>query len=319
MMSSSAFSISVVIPAFNVQDYIAEAIESVLKQDKRPDEVIIVNDGSTDGTRSVISNYEFDSIVRVIDTENRGLGPARNLGLENSSSEYIYFFDSDDVMSDGFVEVIASVVEANKKPDMIVFSGESFCEKGSEFSFAPPDYKRKIEGRFQSGPKLYRELLKYNSLVSSACLYVTRRDLWFKSGLRFKPVIHEDEEILLPLYFATGKCNSISNILFYRRVRANSIMTGGVTDKNVHGIKQTLKTLLCLRKEKSKLVLENYDLWLARTRNVLVAVFARSIQSGRLLPDSFMVRVLFQFISLRVLMSIVKQYLLAGKRLLAKI
>ena len=114
-MSSSVFSISVVIPAFNVQDYIAEAIESVLKQNKRPDEVIIVNDGSTDETRSIISNYEFDSIVRVIDTENRGLGPARNLGLENSSSEYIYFFDSDDVMSDGFVEVIASVVEANKK------------------------------------------------------------------------------------------------------------------------------------------------------------------------------------------------------------
>jgi glycosyltransferase involved in cell wall biosynthesis len=318
-MSSSVFSISVVIPAFNVQDYIAEAIESVLKQNKRPDEVIIVNDGSTDETRSIISNYEFDSIVRVIDIENCGLGPARNTGLENSSSEYVYFFDSDDVMADRFVEVIASVVEANKKPDMIVFSGESFCEKGSEFSFAPPDYKRKVEGKFKSGPKLYRELLKHNSMVSSAGLYVTRRDVWFKSGLRFKPVIHEDEDILLPLYFAVGRCNSIFDVLFYRRVRADSIMTSGVTYRNVQGIKQALKTLLCLRKNKPELVLENHDLWLTRTRSMLVAVFARSIQSGRLLPDYFMISVLFRFISLRVLMSIVKQYLLAGKRLLAKI
>lgn len=319
MISEAKTSIAVVIPSFNVQDYISEAIESVLRQDPRPNEVIIINDGSTDRTRSIISVYESDPIVKIVDSENRGLGPARNLGLEMASSEYVYFFDSDDVMADEFMVIITDAIQRYKKPEMIVFSGESFFDSAEQFAFSPADYKRKIEGFFRSGPEMYRKLDSNRSLFSSACLYVTRRDVWARSGLRFKPIVHEDEEILLSLYLSVNRCCCLNDVLFYRRIRSGSIMTGGVTERNAQGMIQVIRSLIGLKKEHPNLVREHHDLWLARTRYMLVVAFARSIQSGKLLPNSLVLSALFQVFSPRLLMSIAKQYALAGKRFLTRI
>lgn len=300
--------LSIVMPAYNVEAYIAEAIDSVVNQTLLPHELIIVNDGSTDNTRQVISKYEFNPIVKVIDTENRGLGPARNAGLEASSSDYVYFFDSDDVMSDEFVEVISKVISDNNYPDMIVFSGDAFSDKGHEFEFIPPDYKRKIRGFFEEGIQMYRELMRNQSLFSSACLYVTKRTVWLDSGLRFKPIVHEDEEILLPLFFSVNTCCSIKEVLFHRRVRVGSIMTGGVTYRNVQGMVEVLRSLLAFKDKNPKKVNANRDLWRKRTQEMLVTTFNRSIKSGHFLPNLLMISVFFKVCSLKVFLQISRQY-----------
>ncbi|MEQ3636216.1 MAG: glycosyltransferase family A protein [Thalassolituus sp.] len=313
-MSESVISISVIIPSFNVQDYISEAIESVLYQSAPPNEIIIINDGSTDDTRSVISQYECHDIVKVIDTENRGLGPARNTGLEMASSDYVYFFDSDDIMDEQFIKKITCYIEKNERPEMVVFSGESFCDDPEEISFKPPGYRRKIEGCFNSGSDLYRALFEGKSIFSSACLYITKKDVWERSGLKFKPIVHEDEDILLPLFLSVQKSCALREVFFYRRVRAGSIMTGGVTARNARGMLQVIKTLLALKEAQPQLVNENYDLWLFRTQSMLVAAFARSIQSGKLVPDPLVVRTLCQVWTLRTIFSISMQYALAFKK-----
>ncbi|MGC8121076.1 glycosyltransferase family 2 protein [Marinobacter sp. VGCF2001] len=307
-MLESEFSVAVVIPAYNVESYIGEAIESVLNQPLKPDEIIIVNDGSTDGTRRVIEKYESNPLVSVIDKENQGLGPARNTGLEASSSRYVYFFDSDDVMAENFMEVIFKVVSDYESPDLIVFSGHAFFDGGQDVGFTPLDYKRKVEACYETGPQLCRELMLNGSLFASACLYVSKRSVWLNSGLRFKPIVHEDEEVLLPLCFSVNRCCSITEVLFHRRVRAGSIMTERVTKRNVQGMVQVLTTLLCIREEKSNLVQPNIDLWRTRVQTMLLGTFAKSILSGLFFPNATMLKAFYKAFSLKLVFQVLWVY-----------
>lgn len=87
--------ISVVIPVYNGERYVGEAIQSVLDQDYRPVEVVVLNDGSTDGTADVVDN--FGDAIRHVYQENHGLGDARNKGVGASTGEYVAFLDADDV------------------------------------------------------------------------------------------------------------------------------------------------------------------------------------------------------------------------------
>jgi len=87
-------SVSVIIPAYNEENIIGRAIDSVLKQEAQADEIIVVDDGSVDNTSSVASNY--GSLVKVVKQKNKGLAAARNTGIMSSSSEYIAFLDADD-------------------------------------------------------------------------------------------------------------------------------------------------------------------------------------------------------------------------------
>ena len=88
------YSVSVIIPAHNASEYIGRAIESVLAQTRKPDEIIVVDDGSTDDTARIIADY--GSKVIYIQQENAGPSVARNTGIEAATSEWIAFLDADD-------------------------------------------------------------------------------------------------------------------------------------------------------------------------------------------------------------------------------
>ena len=89
-----SYTVSVVIPAYNMEKYIGRAIDSVLAQTRQPDEIIVVDDGSTDNTADVIKSY--GSRVHYIRQENGGASVARNTGIEAAKSEWIAFLDADD-------------------------------------------------------------------------------------------------------------------------------------------------------------------------------------------------------------------------------
>jgi len=271
-MPMSGFSITVVIPAYNVQDYIEEAIDSVLKQERTPDEVIIVNDGSTDKTRYLISKYESYPNFQVIDTENRGLGPARNIGLEAASSEYVYFFDSDDILDSHFIERMHQLINKNKNPDLILFSGESFYDTGYISDFFP-DYKRGINEAFTSGKYALNKLAKNNKLFSSACLYMIKKSFMKKNGFCFKPIIHEDEELIFPLISLSGKTVVVDEVFFYRRIRHGSIMQSKKTRKNLEGYFATIDGLINFKKDHPESVEFNKKYWKRRGQSILIATY----------------------------------------------
>ena len=96
-------SISVIITTFNNEKYLRGAIQSVLRQTYKPYEVIVVDDGSKDNTRSIIT--EFDGKIRYLFQENRGPSAARNLGIGEAKCEFIAFLDADDVWDENKLQL----------------------------------------------------------------------------------------------------------------------------------------------------------------------------------------------------------------------
>lgn len=99
--------ISVVIPVYNVENYVSKCIESVIKQTYKDLEIIIVNDGSTDRSGSICDFYSrLDKRIVIIHQENKGLSAARNKGIESATGEYIGFVDSDDWIQEDMYEFL---------------------------------------------------------------------------------------------------------------------------------------------------------------------------------------------------------------------
>ena len=114
--------ISVIIPVYNVAPYLRRCINSVIRQTYKNLEIILIDDGSTDGSSTICDQYrDIDTRIKAFHTENRGLSEARNYGFEMSHGEYILYIDSDDYIDESYVEILY------KK---IVESGAGFVQSG---------------------------------------------------------------------------------------------------------------------------------------------------------------------------------------------
>jgi glycosyltransferase involved in cell wall biosynthesis len=109
---------SVIIPAYNAGTYIKQCIDSVLKQLGTDDEVIVVDDGSTDETVEIVNNWQDARLKLLRKPFNRGVAAARNWGLKIACGDYIHFLDHDDLWSPGRLEVLLPVTQA-QRPDII--------------------------------------------------------------------------------------------------------------------------------------------------------------------------------------------------------
>lgn len=104
--------VSVIIPVYNVEKYLKECIESVINQTYKNIEIIIVNDGSTDGSYEICKEYQKkDSRIKLINKKNGGLSDARNVGIVNAKGEYLTFIDSDDIISVEFIEKMSNFLQ----------------------------------------------------------------------------------------------------------------------------------------------------------------------------------------------------------------
>ena len=101
---SKQLPVSVIVPVFNVKDYVAEALESVLSQTHTNLELIVVDDGSTDGSGEICDDFASrDPRVKVFHQENSGISTARNTGLDHAHGEVIAFLDPDDAFCDDMI------------------------------------------------------------------------------------------------------------------------------------------------------------------------------------------------------------------------
>ena len=118
--------ISVVIPVYNIEDYLSECLDSIVNQSLEDIEIICVNDGSTDGSLDILKEYESkDSRVKIISQENKGIGNARNTALEYAKGEYVYFIDGDDTLE---LDALERLYDLNieKNADFIIFKISNF-------------------------------------------------------------------------------------------------------------------------------------------------------------------------------------------------
>lgn len=120
MTSTKQILVSVIIPVYNVEKYLSKCIDSVLKQSLKLVEIIIVNDGSTDGSVDIIDDYKnkYPEVIRAFYKENGGLSSARNFAIERAKGEYITFLDSDDYLDHDYLEKLYKVAKENNS-DMV--------------------------------------------------------------------------------------------------------------------------------------------------------------------------------------------------------
>ncbi|NED90640.1 glycosyltransferase [Streptomyces sp. SID11233] len=182
--------LTLIVPAYNVQGYIGECLDSVLQQDFTDFEIIGVDDCSPDGSGAILDTYaERDARVRVLHlTENVGLGHARNAGMDEATGDYLLFLDSDDTLAPGSLAAIAARLDATDDPDVLVFDYTRTYWDGRQLR------NKRAELLDESGPAVFAladrpQLLDLLQIVWNKAY---RRAFVTGHGFRFPPGYYED-------------------------------------------------------------------------------------------------------------------------------
>tara|TARA_B110000027_G_scaffold121090_1_gene135003 strand:+ start:269 stop:1225 length:957 start_codon:yes stop_codon:yes gene_type:complete len=205
--------ITIVVPVFNVENFVNETLSSIKNQISQADEVIVINDGSTDGSSNIINKFSYLQGWKIIQTLNQGLGLTRNLGRSIASSDYIYFLDSDDVIKNDLILCMRKIIDQYNKPEMILFSGEIFDDNNTNNN--KPNLKFTLQGKFFRNSKLITKLSKRKETLPQVSRYVTKIELWFKNDLSYPEGIAEDEAVFFPL-LALSKSTVVTPRSYYR-------------------------------------------------------------------------------------------------------
>lgn len=211
--------ISIVIPSYNQAEYLPDAIESAYNQTYIPHEIIVVDDGSTDGSLEIAKGYEFsqfpliESPVKVISQVNKGLPSARNTGIMASTGDYIFFLDADDIMMENCLEKIAQEI-LKTNADVVAPSFKCFGKENNTV----------ILGGFQMEDLMIANRLGYFSAIRrSALVEIGGYSPKMKYG-------YEDWHLWFDL-FGRGKTISvIQEALVLYRTKEKSM----ITDANTH-------------------------------------------------------------------------------------
>ena len=216
--------ISIIIPVFNVENYITECLQSVIRQTYIGDiECILVDDCGNDNSISIakefISTYNgkirFDILYH---NHNRGLSAARNTGVSAATGDYLYFFDSDDYLDDGCMEILTKPLE---KRDYDVVLGD-FRLFGN-----PKDivFLHELTGETIGNNEIFHKTYVNRSIFMMACNKLIKRSLFIKNDLSFiEGQLHEDE---LWTYKLTNVIDSmyVQHVITYHyRIHDHSIM-----------------------------------------------------------------------------------------------
>lgn len=249
--------LSIIIPVYNVENYISQCLDSILNQAFKDFEIICVNDGSTDNSLNALLKYKNkDERITIIDKKNEGSGVARNAGLAIAKGDYVYFVDGDDWIDDNALEKIVSKAD-ELNTDILIFGGlscyetksyncprplrerEELLNEHSEFSNSGEvclSYKKKYGGysadklpkkylnKVFSSKDIKKDIFKF---PSTAWTKLYRRDFLLKNNIKFQDIkIGQDQ---LPFFHSMIKAQRIAllaeNIYCYRKNRKGSAMT----------------------------------------------------------------------------------------------
>ena len=222
--------VSIVIPVYNVEEYLRRCLDSVVNQTLRDIEIICINDGSTDNSSHILAEYQSkENRLRVISQKNGGQSKARNAGLEVATGEYIYFLDSDDYIKTYALEKLYTIAKTNNL-EILFFDSEVFFENDilkNQFSEYLTAYDRKNEYTdVLNGKDLFCKLVTNNAYVVQPCLQFTKRKYLEEKNIQFlEGIIYEDNLYTFVSILQAERVAHIKDKLYVRRIRPNSTMT----------------------------------------------------------------------------------------------
>lgn len=228
--------ISIIIPIYKVEPYIANCIQSVVEQTYSNLEIILVDDGSPDNSTDIAENVLKNNGKNyiVIHQENKGLGEARNSGLNKANGEWVYFLDSDDMI---VPETIEHLVAATKRETDFVFSNYRIITDKAEAygKFA------KADAIYYNAEIIRKEfLLRKKIILAPGTLY--RKDFLDRNKLRFEKIPwSEDQQFMFRLLRIADKIGYVEEPLYQYLQRAGSIMNATEPQKILEGYKAILQ------------------------------------------------------------------------------
>ena len=220
--------ISIIVPVYNIEDYIKDCLNSLANQTYKSVEIIVINDGSTDGSLAVCEEFQrkYSNII-VFSQENAGLSEARNTGLRLAKGKYISFVDGDDYIDIRFCE---TAIHFMKVLDLSIFiSGIIFDECNNVY------WKGDIDSDIELLKKYADRVLSVDELLAGYCEWVIpscawgkvyRKDIFDEHGFLFPPNVFFEDALLTLKYIASSKRGYFScdpRVSYYYVQRLNSI------------------------------------------------------------------------------------------------
>lgn len=228
--------VSVIIPIYNTVAYLRETLDSICNQTLQELEIILVNDGSTDGSQAIIEEYaKRDTRIQWHVQPNQGLSVARNQGLSQATGKYIYFMDSDDILNFRALQSCYDACE-EKKLDFAFFDAEPLIESDDTRNIPHYGRKGKIDTSVHSGIEMLEYEFDNHLFLTSVCLCVVNRLFLNRCFSCFHPgIVHEDHTFAMHIHLHAQRTGYIPEPFFKRRIRPGSIMTSNFGMRNMEG------------------------------------------------------------------------------------
>jgi CDP-glycerol glycerophosphotransferase len=212
--------ISVVVPIYDVESYLATCLQSLARQTERDLEVIMVDDGSTDGSRALAERFACqDRRFHLVTQPNGGLGKARNTGVELATGEFLAFVDSDDVLPHGAYERLLGALDATGS-DFATGNVQRLTRQGtSQAQFLSRTFARtRLKTHVTRCRPLLADRTAWNKLW--------RRAFWDAHAFRFpEGVVHEDIPVTLPAHQLAASVDVVATPVYHWRLREDGALS----------------------------------------------------------------------------------------------
>lgn len=245
MLERMSIVVSIVVPIYNTDEYLARCVDSIINQTYHYLDIILVDDGSTDDSGYICDRYaQNDKRITVIHKKNGGLSDARNVGIECAKGDYICFVDSDDIVHKEYVERLLKLCI-------------EFCADIAQCDYLCIDSKSKLlpvnddrSIRVMGGNDALSEYCCMNGCVKYTVVWnkIYRKELF--NNIRFPyQKQHEDEFTTYKLLYYSGKVVVTSEYLYYYLQRLTSIMGRGFSSKKIDAIDALKERIVFLDNE----------------------------------------------------------------------
>ncbi len=241
--------VSIIVPVYNVEDYLIECMDSVINQSFRDIEIICIDDGSTDNSLAILESYaRNDNRVKIISQENKGLGNARNVGLDNSNGDYILFVDSDDYIFSDTVESLYNNA-INNSSDLVIF----------KFTRNMDDDRNSYLWGFECRPNFSKDVdfnnlnFDYHSVknhvlntFTNVWIHFFRReflrnydDFYFQENIAYEDVLFHVKSFL-----RAERISYVPKVFYFYRNRQDSIMNQTENSSDIFTVINSIKDFL---------------------------------------------------------------------------
>ena len=228
MPVNSDYKVSVIVPVYNVEQYLSDCLESICRQTLKGIEIIVVNDGSTDNSLSIIKSFQQKySNIKLINKKNGGLSSARNAGIDMAVGEYLFFVDSDDFIDLDTLEKMYVKAKETHCPLIICGILQYWSDNKKKL------YKKCISDK----ESIYDADLLYKLQLSGrmgcqCCNKLYKREIWISHSLRFREGdYYEDIEMAFKVVQAYQQAYIMNSPYYKYRMRQNSIVVS--TNKKI--------------------------------------------------------------------------------------